>query len=238
MITRKVRFLLAMSFATYGCSPETLDDCLVAAAKEARSVAALEILKADCEKNHKKEKFKAKDIGKLYDQINLNSYVDGAFGSSYFVRRSSIKHDRDLVSASVRQKVRLGNYDKFSFLFYDPSQYKDQSDDLVYAILTGQKEYDCAARRSRWLSPQLEIFVGGGGIVGPIPIPQENTDKILASVGGWKYASVNTQRDILYICEGRLKSDAAATGYGVCGADYSSPCTEDYIENVEPTADP
>lgn len=220
---------LAVLFSFTGCKPQTYDDCLEAAAKDAKSVAALEVLKGVCERNHASERMVVKDVGE-FDTISLTPVFDFMLAgkASQRLTRSTMERTESGIKAAVVQlSPAIEMKTEYRRLFDADGRYDSVAN--VQIENTGVKEFDCRNKRSRWIDITTKLYIGNRSepqaVLGYARQEFENTED--EALRNWAYISDQAvHNDFDYVCSGNINPETVSTfGYkNICGPTYQAPC--------------
>ncbi len=122
-IRLSLAFVLVLALSA--CKPQTMDDCLAAAASDAKSVAALELLKGVCEREHAEERRVIKNVGDV-DKVGLTTPYAFMFEgvTQIYVTRSSMELSDFGIKAAVLQFTPQIEWPEIRTLFDSDGRYR------------------------------------------------------------------------------------------------------------------
>lgn len=229
---RKIRSIIILVTATVlsSCKPRTMDECLAAAAKDAKSNAALEILKGVCEREHAEERIVIKNLGTA-DKILLTPPLDFLLGGvhSFLLTRSTMERTEFGIKAAVRDLEPPTERPEIRPVFDPDARYRSTPESQLEIV--GIKEFDCKNRRTRWINSDTKLYIGSRGepeAVLDFYLP-EHKSEFQNVLREWSYMTFGKiTADFEYVCDGKLNPKIAKElGYGkICGNNFDSSCSE------------
>lgn len=220
---------LVMLLCFTGCKPQTYDDCLENAAKDAKSVAALEVLKGVCERAHAAERVVIPNAGKA-DQIFLTPPLEFLLAgvnqqrvtrSTLERTESGIKASIEWLSPAIEMKAQLRRA-------FDPDGQYDAIPEVQVEQI-GVREFDCDRKRARWLDLSMKLYIGNKSEPEAVLrlADQDFENMMVDEAKKWSYITDEGRNyDFDYVCFGRINPDVIhAVGYeNICGSNYKGTC--------------
>lgn len=228
LIRLSLAFVLFLALSA--CKPQTMDDCLAAAASDAKSVAALELLKGVCEREHAEERRVIKNVGDV-DKVGLTTPYAFMFEgvTQIYVTRSSMELSDFGIKAAVLQFTPQIEWPEIRTLFDSDGRYR--STPLSQLEFRGIKEFDCKNDRARWLNVDTNLYVGSRGepvAVLSLPVGTPEREEFDEAKRQWQFiADPEKAPDFQYVCEGKIDPNSVSAMpwlKNICGKNYASAC--------------
>jgi hypothetical protein len=227
-----IRLSLALILVStlVACKPQTMDDCLAAAARDAKSVAALELLRGVCEREHAEERVVIKNVGEV-DEVGLTPPFAFMFGgvSQIYVTRSSMELSDFGIKAAVLQFTPQTESAEIRPAFDIDGRYS--STPLSQLEFRGIKEFDCKNGRARWLNVDTKLYIGSRGepvAVLSLPVGTPERQEFDEAQRQWQFiADREKAADFQYVCDGKIDPNSVSAMpwlKNICGKNYASAC--------------